>query len=213
MALFGVIAGCGPQAGTFLYFFGQPPKQTTKAQFKLTKGPLLILFDDSPAVDMPPEFREVTIRRMTDLFRQVGINDKVVAPARLNQIRQENRDFDKKGIREIGRMAKAEQVLWLHPKEFALPTAPEQALDPGRVSVVLKVINANAEERGDLRLWPVSEEGELVSMTFAPARMRDAKTEQERIELMADNLAAKISRLFYDYDAARPEDGRQLGDD
>jgi hypothetical protein len=198
--------GCGPDFGRFLYFFGNTPKQTVKARFKLTTDTLLILFDDSPAVDLPPEMRDEVVRALIDEFKQTGINNKVVPLSRLNELRRNHPDVDKRGIREVGRMAFAEQVLWLYPKEFSMAGAPEQALDPAKLTVILKVIDARATDRTRVRLWPVSEEGELVSITIEPNQVRTAKASDELFRTMARQLAAEIGHLFRDYDEGRPED-------
>ncbi len=203
-------AGCGPEAGAFIYFFGQPPKQVVKARFKLTTGPLLILFDDSPAVDMPPELREMAVRAIAEEFRNTKVNDKVVPPSRLAELRRKREDVTPRGvprgIREVGRMVEAEQVLWMLPKEFAMPTTPEQVADPARLTVALKVINAKATERDQLRLWPISEDGELVSVTIPPHKVRQTKTTNELLDLIARELAVEVGRLFRDWEEGRPED-------
>ena len=205
-ATLGTAAACGPQAGAFFYFFGAHPKQTVQAKFKLTPGPLLILFDDSPAVDLPPEMRDLVVRALIDEFKKTAINDKVVPPARLNELRQTHRDVTEKGtprgIREMGRLVDAEQVLWIYPKEFVMADAPERAMEPAKVSVVLKVIDAETTERGKVRLWPVSEEGELVSAQIEARDVRSAQSADELERTIAQQLAVEISRLFRDYDAA-----------
>lgn len=196
--------------GAFWYFFGNPPKQVEKARFKLTTGPLLILFDDSPVVDLPPEMRDMAVRCLIDEFERTGVNSRVVPLARLNELRQQRRDVDDhgkpRGIREVGRMVDAEQVLAIQPKEFSIPSAPEQVMEPAKIAVALKVINVKAEERGELRLWPVSEEGELVTVTISAAKTRDAKTTGDLLQTMASNLAAEIALLFHDHEVKRPED-------
>lgn len=202
----GAWAGCGPQFGAFLYFFGNHPKQTVQAKFKLTTGPLLILFDDSPAVDLPPEMRDLTVKALTDEFKRNGINDKVVPQSRVNEIRQTHRDLDKRGMREVGRLVEAEQVLWLFPREFAMANTPEQALDPAKLTVVLKVIDAKATERSKVRAWPVGEEGELVSITIDANKTRSTKSNDELYRLMSQEIAVEIGHLFRDYDEGRPED-------
>jgi hypothetical protein len=204
------LCGCGPQFGALRYFFGTMPKQTVQAKFKPTKGTLLVLFDDSPVVDLPPEMREMVVRAITDEFKKNAVNEKIVPSAKLNELRQQRRDVNERGtprgIREMGRMVNAEQVLWLYPKEFSMAGTPEQALDPARLTVVLKVINAQAEDRAQIRLWPLSEEGELVSITIPSHKVRDAKTPDDLLRTMAETLAVEIGRLFRDYEEGRAED-------
>jgi hypothetical protein len=102
-------------------------------------------------------------------------------------------------------MVNAEQVLWLHPKEFAMSDTPETSLDPAKLTVAVKVINAQAEDPGQLRLWPVAEDGELISITVSPNDVRRTKTRNELLKTIADKLALEIGCQFRDYDAASPE--------
>ncbi|MBN1488400.1 MAG: hypothetical protein JXA69_00660 [Phycisphaerae bacterium] len=190
-------AGCGPTGGAFAYFFGPTPKHTIEAKFTLSPGPLLILVDDSAALDLPPQLREFVLRALIDEFRRAGINEQVVPPSRFNEMRRSQRDLDKRGIREVGRMFDVDQVLWVHPRAFSMSDQPENALDPAKVTVALKVINARAEQREAVRVWPVSEEGELVSISLAPHEVRAAGTPDALIRKMAETLAAEIGLLFH----------------
>jgi hypothetical protein len=72
--------------------------------------------------------------------------------------------------------------------------------------VALKVINAKTDRREDLRLFPVSEEGELVSITVSPHDARATKTPDELHRIMAERLAVEVGHLFRDYEMPRPED-------
>jgi len=199
-------AGCGPQVGAFWYFFGPQKHEVIAAKFKLTKGPLLILMDDSPALDLPPQTRELVVRSLMDEFKAAGINEKVIPPARVNELRQQNPDFEKKGIRELGRAAGAQQVLWIFPKEFSMADTLDQTLRPARFTVVLKVINAEAERRDEVRLWPVSSEGELVGIEVNPHEVRAAKSSEELLRTMAQRLAVEIAHQFRDHEVPRPEE-------
>jgi len=207
--LCGGLTGCGPQAGSFWYFFGPQQQMIVKAKFKLTTDSLMILIDESTAMDMPPDMYNVIARSLTDELDRRGINQHVVPLARVQELRRRGADVNDRGgmrgIREMGRMVNAEQVLWLYPKEFSMSDTPETSLDPAKLGVVLKVINAQAEDREQLRLFPVSEDGELVSITISPNDVRRAKTRNELLKTMADRLALEIGCLFRDYDAASPE--------
>jgi hypothetical protein len=202
-------SGCGSRAGAFWYFFGPQQQQIVKARFKLTTGSLLILFDESTAVDTPPDVYDVVVQSLTDEFGRRDINKQVVPLARVHDLRRQGAEVNDRGrlrgIRELGRKVNAEQVLWMHPKEFSMSDTPETSLDPAKLSVAVKVINAQAEDREQLRLWPVSEDGELVNITVSPADVRRTKTRNELIKKMADKLAVEIGCLFRDYDAADPE--------
>jgi len=193
------VAGCGPSGGAFAYFFGPTPKHKVDATFSLSPGPLLILVDDSAALDLPPQLREFVLRALIDEFRRTGINEQIVPPSRFNEMKRKNPDLDERGIREVGRMFDVDQVLWVHPRAFSMSDQPESALDPAKMTVALKVINAQAQQREAVRLWPMSEEGELVSISLTPHEVRDAGTPESLIRTMAETLAAEIGLLFRDH--------------
>lgn len=205
LLLSGGLAGCGPQAGSLAYFFGAKPKQIVKAQFTPTRGPLLIFFDDSPALDVPPEFPNLVVQATIDEFNRLDINKNVIPPARLESLKRQKGDFHKMGIREVGRALEAEQVLWLCPREFVMADQPAEASEPATFSVAIKVINARAESSDTLRLWPVSTEGERVSVSIPAAEVMRSATADELMRKMAALMAVELGRLFHDYDAAAEE--------
>jgi hypothetical protein len=198
------VGGCGPQVGALGYFFAPHPKQTIPAKFKLTTGPLLILVDDSPSLDTPPDFDRYVVQALSEEFGTRDINKNVVPAARVREMRREHNNFETndglpRGIREVGQLFDAEQVLWVQPKEFAMSDTPITALDPARLTVALKVINAKAEHRDELRLWPTSEEGELVTIQIKPQDVRKTKSPDELLKRMTQALAGKIGLLFRDH--------------
>lgn len=200
--LAGAPAGCGQQFGAFMYFFGPQQKDLVKAKCTLTTGPLLVLLDESQSIDLPPEMPGLVTQAIIDEFARVGINTKAVPPSKLEKLKRENKDYHKRGIREIGRLVEAEQVLWLYPREFSMADKPEEAMDPAKLTVSVKVINAQADSSDKLRVWPVSTEGELVSIKITPNNVRKTNTPEELMRKMSSLLAVELSHVFKDYDAA-----------
>jgi hypothetical protein len=200
------LTSCGPQAGAWLYFFGPKHTVTVKAKCKLTQGPLLILMDESPALDLPPDLEPRLVRAVRDEFERTGINKKAIDPNRVAELRRQHEDFHRRGIREVGRMVDAEQVLWIYPREIALAQRPEEATDPARLSVALKVINAQAETADELRVWPVSDEGEIVTIEIDPHEMQQIKSTDELMRRLTNRMALHISQLFRDYDPEKEPD-------
>lgn len=204
-----LLAGCGPDMGAFLYHFGATPKQTVKAQYTLTKGKLLVLVDDAPGLDLPPQFCDRLHRAIRDEFEQTGINREMVGPADVSELRRKHADFDRLGIREVGRLAGAEQVVWVRPMTFEMNDNPDMTVDETRLIVAIKVINAKAESKDDLRLWPTSEDGHPIEIKISPGEVRELRTADAVLGKLATNLAEEVGRLFRDYDAGRPEDQRR----
>jgi hypothetical protein len=63
--------------------------------------------------------------------------------------------------------------------------------------VAVRVINAQAEKREDMRLWPMDREGRLLAASVSPHEIRACKSIQEVHEKLADTIAGDIAKLFY----------------
>lgn len=200
-ALLPAAVGCGQQAGAMMYFLGPQRKEIVKARYTLTKGPLLILFEEAPSVDLPPELHDLVINALIDEFKRLEINTQVVPPAKVNELRRQNEMPIKRGIREVGRLVDAEQVLWIHPREFSMADKLEQTLEPAKLTVMVKVINAKAKSADELRLWPVSEDGEEVGIQISAHDVRKAHSADELLRKIANTFAGEMGRVFHDYDA------------
>lgn len=193
------LAGCGPTAGAWLHTLGMVPSQKVEAEFVLPKGPLLILVDDDQELIQPPLAKRRLVELLGEQLRENKVADRVTTNEELARIQQDEPKFDQRGAREVGRLAKADTVLWLSVKQFSVPDDLEIAVAPGTFSLMLKVIDATAEKREDVRLWPLDREGRLVSVTLTPNELHEAKTRTAVHDAMAAAMADKIARMFYEY--------------
>jgi hypothetical protein len=62
------------------------------------------------------------------------------------------------------------------------------------------VVNAKSEKREEVRLWPTDREGRIVDVSVPPHRIHEAKVRTAVYEKIADEMADKIARLFYEYE-------------
>ena len=193
-------AGCGPKFGTMLYFMGMGQGQKTAAEFQLPKKPLLILVDDDYDLIHPPIARDALAEALTQELRDHDLADKVTSGEELAKIRQNTPDFDKRGAREVGRMVKADVVLWLKVVRFTLPDNLDAAMVPCFFGVSLKVLDAKADKREDVCLWPKEREGKTVEAKISPHDLQACKNVREAHTLVAKTLAAEVARLFYEYE-------------
>ena len=193
-------AGCGPMAGTLLYHTGLVQPEKTKAAFDLPKKPLLILVDDDAGLIQPPVARDALVDALAKELRTRNLVENVTTNEELARLRQSEPDFDRRGAREIGRMARAELVLWLKVVRFTLPDNLEAAMAPCYFGASVKVLDANAEQRQDVCLWPPEREGKLVEAKVSPHQIQAAKNLREAHHVMADALAAEVAKLFYEHE-------------
>lgn len=192
-----LLVGCGQQGGAWLYTFGLYPTQKIPTEFTFPKGSVLVLVDDDRELIQPSTAREVLVDEMAKRLKEHEISDNVTTNEEIARIRQAEPDFDKRGARELGRLANADTVLWLSTIDFSLNNDLEMLVNPGRFAVMVKAINAKAEKPEDVRLWPPDREGRLVEVSVSPHDLRACHNLKEAHEKMASALADEVAKLFY----------------
>ncbi len=175
------------------------PKQDSKAEFKLPQGPLMVLVDDDQDLMQAPLARQALVDALAKQLREHQIADRITTSDELSKLRQSEPKFDQRGAREVGRLAGADTVLWLSIKQFTMENDLDIAVSPATFAASLKVINAKAERREDVRLWPLDREGRLIVVTISPQDIRACKSKPQVHEKMASTMADKVAKLFYDY--------------
>jgi hypothetical protein len=195
-----LLSGCGPSFGAWLYTLGMVPKQKSTAEYKLPQGPVLILVDDEQDLVDLPNAKEALVTALGQQLKDHKIANQVTTSEELAKIRQSEEKFDQRGAREIGLLAHADTVLWLSIKQFSVEKDLELAVAPANFAATLKVVNARADKRDEVRLWPLDREGRLVSVTVSPQDLHACKSKAEVHEKMADAMADKVAKLFYDYE-------------
>lgn len=202
-------SGCGMTGGQLLYFAGVGRGERIPAEFQLTEQPVLILVDDPTArVDYPPLIPAIAEELGQELLRQKAAK-RIIPPATLARLRQETPEFEQRGAREVGRLANADQVLWVEVREFLAIEEFSDVTAAAYVSVSLKVLNAREEaDRTRVRLWPESPDGRPLNVRLDGATVARLKTRKAIAEELARELAVAAAKLFYDHrlgDLERPE--------
>lgn len=196
------LSGCAYSGGEFLFMMGFGSEAEIEAQFRLTEGPVMIFVDDvNEYIGYPPATRFL----FDDLAQELLQNEaarKIVPPETIDQLRQTVPDFDKRGCREIGKLAGAEQVIWIQIEDFL---ADEKIFDANRAAYAtgtVKVINVLEETRRTrVRLWPESPSGERVDVAMAGSEVQIAGSEREVAKEIMNRFAVKIAKFFYDHKA------------
>ncbi|HSW46330.1 MAG TPA: hypothetical protein VLM89_12245 [Phycisphaerae bacterium] len=204
LALAATVSGCGPKAGIFLYWTGLVQPEKVKSAFELPKKPLLILVDDPLGLIHPPVARDALVEALAAELRDRKLADRITTNEELAGLRQTEPNFERRGAREVGRLASADIVLWLQVARFTLPDDLEAAMAPSFFGVSVKVLDATAESREDVCLWPKEREGRAVEVKVSPHDLQTAKDVREAHKVMARQLAAEVARLFYEHEP--PED-------
>lgn len=197
------VCGCGPSAGAWMYTMGMVPAQKSTAEYKLPKGSVLVLVDDDQELVQPPTARSMLVDELARQLKEHKITERVTTNEEIAKLRQIEPNFDQRGAREVGQLAKADTVVWLSIKQFSVERNLELAVSPATLAAALKIVNANAEKREDVRLWPLDREGRLMVATVSPHQVRACKTQAEVYEKVATAMADKVAKLLYDYEIAQ----------
>jgi hypothetical protein len=178
---------------------GLEPKQKSTAEYKLPAGPVLILVDDDQDLVQPPTTRQMLVDSLAKQLKEHKIADRVTTNEELARVRQGNAKFDQRGAREAGQLVGADTVIWLAVRQFSMENDIEYAVSPAQFAATLKVVNAKAEKKDDVRLWPLDREGRLVEVSVSAQDLHKLAIKTEICQKIADEMADKVAKLFYDY--------------
>ena len=193
-------ASCTYGGGELLYNLGVGKKKAIPAEFRLTDGRLMVFIDDvHENVDWPPARAYLFDDLTQDLLRNNAAR-KIIPLETIDARRGATPDFDKLSCRQVGELFDADQVLWVEMKDFM---AEEDFAETGEAAlwtVSVRVIDPKQKEsRGLVRLWPGSPAGRIVTATLGAADVIQLKTKDAISKKLSTELAAEVSRLFYDY--------------
>ena len=180
-----------------MYHMGMVKAEKIPAEFTLPKAPLLILVDDDWDLVHPRTARDALVDALAKELKTHGLIERVTTNEELARLRQSKPDFEQRGAREVGRLSKADTVLWLKVVRFTLEDDLDMAVSYARFAVPVKVLDARAAEREEVRLWPKGREGKLVEVKVSPHDIRKCKNTREAHAAMAESLAKEIAKLFY----------------
>lgn len=163
----------------------------------------MILVDDDLDLIQPSLARRALVDALASELKSHNLTDRVTTNEELARLRQAVPDFDQLSIREVGRRAHADTVLWMSVEDFSVEDDLERVVTPARFTVRLKVFNARAEHKKDVRLWPLERQGRFISVKVSPQDVRACKSMAGVHRKIAAVMADKIARLFYDYSVER----------
>ncbi|HOJ76282.1 MAG TPA: hypothetical protein PLQ89_18385 [Phycisphaerae bacterium] len=190
--------GCGPDFGAWLYTLGLYPTQVIPAEYKLPPGPVMVLVDDDRDLIRPTTAREALVDELAKQLKENAQIEQVTTNEELARLRRDDPSFERRGVRELGRAAKADTVIWLTTTEFSLNSDLEMVMSPARFTVAVRVINAKAETADEVRLWPTEREGRLVQVQISPHEIRQCKDLKEAHQKIAAAMAVEVAKLFYE---------------
>ncbi len=180
-----------------------PPR--VDAVYDLPKAKTVVLVDDPgdllPTRDLP---NRIAGRVGDELVAQKRVT-QVIGPRVINDLAAGNPDFDTWALDKVGRRVGADQVVYVVIQSFVL-TENNEVYEP-QATATVKVLDVDSSKR----LFPVSEpNGHVVVATERPVPRDGASSKTDGIiaRRVADALADKVAKLFYDH--RLPDVGERL---
>jgi len=169
-------------------------------EYKLGKGPLLLLLDD-PNEDQlsDPRVYEEVHRIISANFLQYDVNKRVIPYEDWTRMRQSESKYGKLSVREIGEKLGAEQILYMRIVRFVLQPEPGAAVFQGEFTVNVKVLST--EGKRDIRLWPKDESGRRVTVSTQPETADGDRTASDVSQDLAVKLGKEVAKLFFGHRA------------
>lgn len=110
-------------------------------------------------------------------------------------------DFPRRGCREIGELAGADQVLWIEIQDFLAEEMIVDARDAAYLSATVKTLNVlEKKERNRVRVWPESPDGQHLTVSMTGAAVAQAKSKDGIAKELSAKLAVQVARLFHDHE-------------
>ena len=192
--------GCGFSQGQLLWAMGFGSGVKVKAEFELTPdGSVLILVDDPEERLYSPATRNELADKLGKALEAHDAVGRVVPQSRLQRLRREKLDFEEITCRQIGELVEADEVLWVQIRDFYAEPEVDETISAARMAVAVKVIDARAKQRAEVRLWPVDREGRIVSTELHANEVMRAKTAEAISRGLTEKVAAEVGKLFYEH--------------
>jgi hypothetical protein len=190
---------CGPEGGALLYWLGAAQKEKVGAELVLGPGPILVLVDDPEERLTWAEARDLLAEETANALLTSKATEKVISNHAVQRLRRSRSDFEDRGCREIGEMVGAERVVWLQVADFFASEETQDLTAAARFAVSVRVINAKATTRDEVRLWPQEMEGRPVKAELSSNEMSRLKSRREITQVLTAKLGNEVARLFHEH--------------
>ncbi len=204
LALLGIalmLPGCGQSAGAAVFMFGLFKRPVVEAEHEFDEGEVVaVLVDDPFDSCFWSEVPQVLTESMVAELDETEAATNLVAPSKVMRLRQLTPDFEERGAREVGKLLEADKVLWMEIQSFYASEDPEDATRAARLSLSVKIINANEDkDRTKVRLWPESPAGYPYEIELGAGAVARAKTRKGVVKALSEEVADRVVKKFYDH--------------
>ncbi len=184
--------GCAAAAFTTTLF--PPEKVPAKYEFDV-KSKLLVLVEDPRHLADKTSLRTQLSEIMIQEFEDRGLVERVIPLHQLMNLAAASDNFHALSTAEVGKKLKADVVLYVEIKDFALRDDPNSPFWHGKLSTEIKVVSVK-----EGRLWPKD-----LPEGYPPPRVDTGSVsgegtlryEQHLVQTMAEEMGGNIMKLFY----------------
>lgn len=178
------------------------PRQIEKPVHEFGTSRVAIVIDYAQPQQSSPVFDRNLYNRIRERFRENEVQAELVTWDDFMRLRQREAEFSDWSVQRIGRGLDADTVLYLRIEELALYTAPGDPIIAPRVTMLIKVIDANAPA-AHARLWPDADQEPDGFRLSHDRQQREAGNVTEldaEMAKLARETAYYVARLFHEYD-------------
>jgi hypothetical protein len=196
------VGGCSVVA--YLAAVLAPPKPIP-AEYKLaTEGKVLVLVDDLGKPVRYEQIKRLLTENINRLLLDNKAAEKVVSYDDIFRLTASRKDFNQMGIANIARKLGANQTIFISLDEFSLKDDLTTDIWHGRLGVSVRVVGIDGKTE-----WPTNRpDGRIPDPAEIPEEQNSSLTHGTKIAArLADEMALKIAKFFFDYSEAQGHTG------
>lgn len=191
---------CVGHWGGLGYFAGMGRDTKVDQEFTLPENTLVILVDDPGEKVQWPRARGLLAEYVGEELAQHDAVEKIVRPEAVARLRRMDTEFESYPATVVGRKVGADTVLLLEVRDFFAPVEIEDTSTAAKMTVAVKVLNANERDNADdVRLWPVDRGGHIIETQLKAVEVHALEGDQATARELARRTAIHVARLFYQH--------------
>lgn len=199
-------AGCGRYGG-LAYFMGMGRGTKIEPKYVLPDEKTIVLVDDPAERVTYPRTRDLLERYLGEELLGHKAVSAVISPDSVARFRQADSKFERYSAATLGQKVGAKNVIWIEVRDFFAPTEIEDTSTAAKITVAIKVLNADESERAaKVRLWPTDESGYIHSTELNAVQVHKLEGDNAVATELARRAAIQIGRLFYQHTVGEVDD-------
>ncbi|MBI5724697.1 MAG: tyrosine-protein phosphatase [Planctomycetes bacterium] len=172
------------------------PLTAVDAQYKIERGKKILVFVDDPKNVVP--YERLKKRLVASLNKELTGNNvaaSTVPHERLTNLMLSTPNFNDLSVSEVGQKLGADIIIYVKLENFSLKDEPATTVWNARLATSVKVVDSRGK-----RLWPTGQNTFDIDPVELPSEDKpDPNFAETLTNRLADKMADKIAKLFYNY--------------